>query len=98
MLDINKYRNDIESLCRELSLERLDLVGSAARPDFNEGSDVDVLVTFDGNESLFDRYFTLKERLEAIFEREVDVIEERAIRNPYFRASIEKDRVKLYGK
>lgn len=97
MLDIEKYKNDIESLCRELSLERLDLVGSAAREDFNEGSDVDVLVTFDGNESLFDRYFTLKERLETIFEREVDVIEERAIRNPYFRASIEKDRVKLYG-
>lgn len=98
MLDINKYKGDIESLCRELSLVRLDLVGSAARPDFNERSDVDVLVTFDGNESLFDRYFTLKERLEAIFEREVDVIEERAIRNPYFRASVEKDRVKLYGK
>lgn len=85
MLDIKKYKNDIESLCRELSLERLDLIGSAAREDFNEGSDVDVLVTFDGNQSLFDRYFTLKERLETIFAREVDVIEERAIRNPYFR-------------
>ncbi len=98
MIEIEKYQPEIETLCRELSLERLDLIGSAARNDFTLASDVDVLVTFDGNESLFDRYFTLKERLEAIFDRQVDVIEERAIRNPYFKASIEKDRVKIYGK
>lgn len=98
MLDIKKYRDDIETLCHDLSLARLDLIGSAARADFNEMSDIDVLVTFDGNESLFDRYFALKERLEEIFERDVDVIEERAIRNPYFRASIERDRVRIYGK
>jgi predicted nucleotidyltransferase len=98
MLDIKKYEVDIETLCHDLSLARLDLIGSAARADFNEMSDVDVLVTFEGNESLFDRYFALKERLEEIFEREVDVIEERAIRNPYFRASIERDRVRIYGK
>lgn len=98
MLEKKKYKNDIESLCRGLSLERLDLIGSAAREDFNEGSDIDVLVTFDGDESLFKRYFTLKEKLEAIFERQVDVIEERAIKNPYFKASIEKDRIELYGR
>ncbi len=98
MLEIKKYQREIESLCRELSLERLYLIGSATRTDFTLASDVDVLVTFDGNESLFDRYFTLKERLEAIFDRQVDVIEERAIRNPYFKASIEKDRVKIYEK
>jgi len=97
MLDVSKYKSDIEKVCRELSLARLDLIGSAARADFNEASDVDVLVTFSGNESLFDRYFALKERLEAIFEREVDLIEERAIKNPYFRESIQKDRVNLYG-
>ncbi|MGD9631033.1 MAG: nucleotidyltransferase family protein [Pyrinomonadaceae bacterium] len=97
MLDIKKYKNDIDALCQELSLARLDLIGSAAREDFDETSDVDVLVTFDGKESLFDRYSRLKERLQAIFEREADVIEERAIRNPYFRASIERDRVNIYG-
>lgn len=98
MLNTKKYENDVRAVCIDLSLRRLDLIGSATRSDFNETSDVDVLVTFEGNESLFDRYFTLKERLEALFEREVDVIEERAIRNPYFKASIEKDRVNIYEK
>ncbi len=98
MLEIGKYKNKIEEVCRELSLLRLDLVGSASRPDFSSESDIDVLVTFDGDDALFQRYFALKEKLEAIFERQVDVIEERAIRNPFFRSSVEKDRIKLYGK
>ncbi len=98
MLEISKYKDRVEDVCRELSLLRLDLIGSASRPDFTAKSDIDVLVTFDGDELLFDRYFSLKEKLEAIFERPVDVIEERAIKNPYFRSAVEKDRIRLYGR
>lgn len=60
-------------------------------------NDIDVLVPFAGNEHLFDRYFELKQRLEKLFSRNADVIEERAIKNPYFKKSIEGDRVKIYG-
>jgi predicted nucleotidyltransferase len=63
----------------------LDLIGSAARGDFGEKSDVDVLVTFEGDEKLFDRYFELKQCLERLFNRKVDVIEERAIKNPILK-------------
>lgn len=97
MIDIEKYRKDLESVCREFSLRRLDLVGSAARKDFGAQSDIDFLVTFEGDKGLFHRYFGLKERLEAIFERPIDLIEERAVRNPYIRIALEKDRMKLYG-
>ncbi len=85
MIDIERFRPDLEKACREFSLQRLDLVGSASRPDFASNSDVDFLVTFEGNTRLFDRYFGLKERLESIFERTVDLIEERAVKNPYVR-------------
>ena len=78
-------------------MQRLDLIGSAARDDFASNSDIDVLVNFGGDERLFSRYFDLKERLEAIFERPVDVIEERAVKNPYFKKAIEKDRITIYG-
>lgn len=97
MLDLEKYEKEIEAICRELSLQRLDLIGSASRDDFTRESDVDVLVTFEGNTSLFTRYFELKERLEKLFDRPVDVIEERAIRNPYFLNAINKDKIRLYG-
>ncbi|MFN0140158.1 MAG: nucleotidyltransferase family protein [Pyrinomonadaceae bacterium] len=97
MIKIDKFRHRIQKICRDLSLQRLDIVGSAAREDFSADSDVDVLVNFGNDEGLFGRYFDLKERLEEIFERPVDVIDERAIKNPYFKRAVEKNRVKIYG-
>lgn len=97
MLEIDKYRRRIEAVCLELSLSRLDLIGSASRNDFSPASDIDVLITFEGKGNLLKRYFALKERLDEIFGRPVDVIEERAISNPYFRKAVEKDRIKIYG-
>jgi uncharacterized protein len=94
---VEEIRQRVQDICRELSLQRLDLIGSAARADLHEQSDIDVLVRFGGDERLFDRYFELKERLEKLFGRPVDVIEERAIKNPYFRRSIDRDRINLYG-
>lgn len=97
MFEIEKFRESVQLICRELRLQRLELVGSAARSDFSEQSDIDVLVSFSGDDRLFDRYFELKERLEKVFERPVDVIEERAVKNPFFKKTIERDRVTLYG-
>ena len=97
MIKIGQFKQRIQQICSDLSLQRLDLIGSAARDDFASNSDIDVLVNFGGDERLFSRYFDLKERLEAIFERPVDVIEERAVKNPYFKKAIEKDRITIYG-
>ena len=97
MLDLTPYKPEIEHLCRELRLQRLDLIGSATRDDFSDDSDIDVLVTFAGDDNLFDRYFSLKEKLEEIFKRKVDVIEERAVKNPFFRKTVNRDRIKVYG-
>ena len=96
MIDLTPYKSEIEHICRELRLQRLDFIGSATRADFSDDSDIDVLVTFEGDENLFDRYFSLKEKLEKIFKRKVDVIEERAVKNPFFRRMVNRDRIKLY--
>jgi hypothetical protein len=97
MFDLELYKSQVEEVCRTLRIRRLDLVGSAARLDFSAASDVDVLVEFDGDAGLFERYFGLKERLEAIFGRPVDVIEERALRNPFFIKTVERDRKTIYA-
>jgi predicted nucleotidyltransferase len=97
MINLIPYKSDIEHVCRELRIQRPDLIGSATRDDFSDDSDIDVLVTFEGDEHLFDRYFSLKEKLEDIFKRKVDVIEERAAKNPFFRKTVNRDRIKLYG-
>ena len=97
MVDLNAYRSRLIELCHSLSVRRLELVGSAVREDFHpESSDIDVLIEFEGNHALLDRYFDLNFGLESIFGRKVDVIQRGAIKNPYLRATLEQDRVAIY--
>ncbi len=98
MLKIEEHIRGVEQACKDLRVKRLDLVGSAARDDFQPGrSDIDVLVEFEGVEKLFDRYFDLKTRLEQQFGSQVDVIQEGAVKNPYIRRSLNRSRVRIYG-
>jgi uncharacterized protein len=98
MLDIAKFESEIAKLCRRLKISRLDVFGSATSEEFRAESDVDVLVRFeqDGG-GLFNRYFDLKEGLEGIFGRPVDVVVEDSLRNPYFKASVNRSRRTVYA-
>ena len=89
----------IQELCKKNKLKSLFAFGSITRDDFNPSSDVDLLVDFDEKDPFkyTDLYFNLKSKLEEIFRRQVDLLEERAIRNRFFRAQLEKIKVKLYG-
>lgn len=98
MLNIQNYKDDISAICKSLSVKRLYLVGSAVRDDFNdEKSDIDVLVEFEGMEKLFYRYFDLKEKLESLLGRNVDIIQPKAVKNPYIQCNLERDKVAIYG-
>jgi hypothetical protein len=97
MLDRSSYQDRIIHLCKSLRVKDLELFGSATRTDFTQENDIDVLVTFEGKDQLFDRYFGLKEGLEQLFGRRVDVIMPAAIKNPIFREQIEKERTVIYA-
>ena len=93
-----EHKHLIAKICADLRVKRLDVVGSAARDDFRpETSDIDVLVEFEGVDRLFDRYFELKMCLEQQLGKQVDVIQDSAVRNPYVRKSLDQDRVRIYG-
>jgi predicted nucleotidyltransferase len=98
MIDIERIKPEIERVCRSLPVRRLGLFGSALSGNFSQGSDVDVLVIFDSGEDidLFDKYFELKERLEEIFEREVDLVVDKKFKNPVLRESIDRTRTVIY--
>src|SRR6516162_1317995 len=90
-------REELRALCRRYHVRRLDLFGSAARGDFDpERSDVDFLVEFDRALSL-GTYFGLKEALELLLGRPVDLVEPGALRNPYLKASIERSREQVFA-
>jgi len=101
MLSVVSSKQDrLEALCRRFGVKRLELFGSASDGRFySEGSDLDFLVVFDPSVggSRADRYFGLLEALESLFSRPVDLVELEAIRNPYFRESIERSRTLLYA-
>jgi hypothetical protein len=98
MLDIERIRPEISSLCKNLRVKRLDIFGSATSDDLRPDSDVDILVQFERDSGgLFDRYFELKETLEKLLGRAVDVVVEDAITNPYFKLEVERSRKNVYA-
>jgi uncharacterized protein len=93
-------QGDISAMCRRTHARRLDLFGSATRGDFNPGSsDLDFLVTFEPlpPADYSDSFFALKEGLEALFHRPVDLLTERALRNPFLIRRVQAERVAVYG-
>ena len=96
---IEENRDALARLCRQFRVERLELFGSAAKGSFQPySSDVDFLVTFaDARPGTYaDRYLGLLLALEQLFQREVDLVTERSIRNPFFRKAVEATRQLVY--
>lgn len=97
---VEERRQEVAALCRRHRVKRLDLFGSAAEGLFDPASsDLDFLVEFlpltpAGHA---DAYFGLLEALQDLFGREVDLVEARAVHNPYIVASINRSRTVLYA-
>lgn len=94
------HRDALEALCRKHRVAALYLFGSATGESFDpESSDLDFVVEFLPQErhGFSDVYFKLRDDLERLFGRTVDLVELSAIRNPYFRRSVEATRIPLYA-
>jgi len=91
-------REALADLCRRWRILELSVFGSVARASSHADSDVDLLVTFrsDAPWSTLD-LVDLREELANLFGRRVDLVEEKAIRNPYRKASILHDKSILYA-
>jgi len=97
---IEERRQELERVCRRRRVHRIELFGSAARPDFDPAhSDLDFLVTFQelDRDQYADTYFGLLEDLQALFQRPVDLVVASAIRNPYFREAVDSTRTLVYA-
>lgn len=91
------YQESIAELCKSLRVAELDLFGSVARGQETPESDVDAAVVFVGSDDLFNRFMDLKEGLERIFSRPVDLLTRSSIRNPILKEEFEKDHVVIYA-
>ncbi len=96
---IDKNRDKIKALCNKHKVSRLFVFGSILTDRFKRTSDVDFIVDFEGIElyDYADNYFDLKTSLEKLLKRQVDLLEDKAIKNPYLRQSIDSSKQMIYG-
>jgi len=99
MNQLNTYFKDINKLCRQYQVKKLYVFGSALTNNFNENSDVDLIVEFNtlAVEEYADNYFDFKFSLQNIVKRPIDLLEEKELKNPYFKNAVIKDRALIYG-
>lgn len=98
---IDSHRAEIQRLCRHFGVQRLDVFGSATGEGFDPNrSDIDFVIDFGKGDqpNLFDRYFGMKEALEQLLCRSVDLVMAGAMVNPYFIESVNRSRQPVYAR
>lgn len=81
--------DQIAAFCRKWKVTELALFGSVLTDEFRPDSDVDVLLTYAPDAPrTFDAYFAMQDELQAIFGREVDLVEKKQLRNPYIKKHV----------
>jgi uncharacterized protein len=89
----------IHDLCTKHKVSRLFVFGSILKNKLRKNSDIDLIVDFEEINvyDYADNYFDLKYSLENLFKRNVDLLENKAISNPYLRQSIDSTKQLIYG-
>lgn len=96
---IERNIEKLKKLCDKYNVSKLYVFGSAINGKFRKDSDIDFLVTFDKIElsEYADNYFDFKFSLEDLFNRKIDLLEEKAIKNPFLKQSIDTSKELIYG-
>jgi uncharacterized protein len=96
---LERYIGAIKTLCQENKVKNLYVFGSVLTDSFTDKSDIDLIVDIDSNDPLdyADNYFNLKFALEALLNRPIDLLENKAIKNPYLRENIDNSKTLLYA-
>jgi uncharacterized protein len=97
---IEQRKQELKNICEKLKIKRLYAFGSVVTADkFSKKSDIDFLISFDdsiSHEEYSENYFQLQYLLRELFNREIDVITERSLSNPYFIESLNRNKVLIY--
>lgn len=97
---LDKYNNEIRNLCRNNKVKSLYVFGSVLTDYFSDKSDIDLVVDIDSNDPFdyADSYFNLKFALQDLFQRPIDLLENKAIKNNYLRQNIDRTKSLVYAK
>jgi uncharacterized protein len=95
---IERNIDQITHLCKKHKVSELYIFGSVLTDKFSDDSDIDFLVEFTNVDiqQYFDNYMDFKEKLETLFKRPIDLVENQAVRNPIFRRVLDRDKKLVY--
>lgn len=96
---IEQHIDHIRKLCSLHKVKQLYVFGSVLTDSFNKDSDIDLIVDFEPIDiaTYADNYYDFKFSLEDILQKRVDLLEAKAIKNPYFQQVLDKQRQLIYG-
>lgn len=96
---IDQHKSELTRACKAYQVKELYAFGSVLTDQFAKQSDVDLAVDFDRSsfEGSFRQFVEFKTELEKIFQRHVDLIPFRRIRNQIFRNTLEKTKQCVYA-
>lgn len=95
---IKASSTQIAQFCQRWNIAEFALFGSVLRDDFHSDSDIDVVVGFSGEHSLtWDDRIQMQKEIEALFERKVDLVNKKYLKNPYRRHEILRTRQVIYA-
>ena len=95
---LDRYKSDIHNLCLENKVKFLYVFGSVLTDNFTDKSDIDLVVDINSNDPLdyANYYFNLKFSLQELLKRNIDLLENKAIRNSYVRENIDRSKLMIY--
>lgn len=95
---IKQHLPDIQRICKIRHVANLYAFGSVLTDKFRADSDIDFLVEFEDliPEDYADNYFDLCDDLEQLFQRKIDLVTLRSVKNPYFKNQVMKTRELIY--
>ena len=99
MKEITAHLDQIKKIRLTNKVRSLFAFGSITTDKFRPDSDIDLVVDINENDpiSYSDSYFNLKFQLEQLLKRQIDLLEQKAIRNPYLKEQIDTTKILIYG-
>lgn len=91
--------DELKRLCNMYSVKSMYVFGSVCTDKFNDDSDIDILISFDNLsiEKYTDNYFELHYKLQDLFGREIDLLTDKSLSNPYFIKGLEQTKQLIYA-
>lgn len=100
MKELKNHIEQIRQMCNAHHVKTLFAFGSVLSDKFKADSDIDLVVDIDSKDPITysDNYFALKFQLENMLNRQVDLLEDKAIKNPFLKKQIDDTKVLIYGR